>query len=125
LNYALVKDKVTFTIIGVRPLYLALCYLQNNISESFLKELRGCVIDVYDKTSGGKLSFKDDSSLCILAYYISCFQILALEFKIMEHFSVQFCFGNLFYSLWNKLQKGEEKSPDFGIENLTNLNSNE
>jgi len=118
LNYSFVKDKVTFTIIGVRPLWLMLCLLQNNIS-SYLKELRGCVIDVYDKPSGEKLSCKrfDGSDLCICAYYISCFQILALEFKIMEHFSVQLCFGNLFYSLWNKLQKGEEKSPDSGIQN--------
>ena len=119
LNYSFVKDKVTFTFAGVRPLWLMLCLLQNNIFSSYLEELENCTIDVYDKPSGEKLSFKtiDGRNLCILAYYISCFQILALEFKIMEHFSVQLCFGNLFYSLWNKLQKGEENSPDFDIEN--------
>ena len=124
LNYSFVKDKVTFTIIGVRPLWLMLCLLQNNIS-SYLKELQNCTIDVYDKPSGEELSFKsiDGEFLCILAYYISCFQILALEFKIMEHFSVQLCFGNLFYSLWNKLQKGEEKSPEAEVSSPTPLKS--
>ena len=119
LNYSFVKDKVTFTLAGVRPLWLVLCYLQNNISSSYLEGLRDCIIDVYDKTSEKELSFKDDSSLCIRTYYISCFQILALEFKIMEHFSVQLCFGNLFYSLWNKLQKGEENSPDSKVSSTT------
>ena len=116
LNYSFVKDKVTFTLAGVRPLYLALFFIQKQceILHLYDGQKKNLLLhfDIKEEDENG-----DDKHATIFMPILSCFQILALECKIMEHFSVQLCFGNLFYSLWNKLQEGEENSPDVGIQN--------
>jgi len=119
LNYS--KDRVIFTVVGVRPLYLFLAYLIND-SKALLpfwifgdgkkltlmnfvpqNETNVTQQNETNVTQQNKEEYKYTLGF-FFVNYLSCFQILSLEFKIMEPFSVQFYVLNiLFEFVINKL----------------------
>ena len=111
LNYS--KDRVIFTVVGVRPLYLFLAYLIND-NQGFLpfwifgdgKKLTLMNFVLQNETNVTQQN-KEEYKYTLgffFVNYLSCFQILSLEFKIIEHFYLQFYVLNiLFEFVINKL----------------------
>ena len=111
LNYS--KDRVIFTVVGVRPLYLFLAYLINDHKGLLpfwifgdgkkLTLMNFVPQNETNVTQQNKEEYKYTLGF-FFVNYLSCFQILSLEFKIMEPFSVQFYVLNiLFEFVINKL----------------------
>ena len=111
LNYS--KDRVIFTVVGVRPLYLFLAYLINDHQGLLpfwifgdgkkLTLMNFVPQNETNVTQQNKEEYKYTLGF-FFVNYLSCFQILSLEFKIMEPFSVQFYVLNiLFEFVINKL----------------------
>jgi len=124
LNYSFVKDKVTFTLAGVRPLYLALFFIQKQceILHLYDGQKKNILLhfDIKEEDENG-----DDKHATIFMPILSCFQILALECKWKKYLSIQLCFGDLIVDLLKHMsKKGEEKSSNANVSITTTITVN-
>jgi len=112
LNYQ--KDRLLFTLVGVRPLWLILATIYNHFIEIMAfgiddKEIVKLYALVFQETTDIAKTGTDFFYGFILAKYMSCLQIVALEFKIVGSFSFQLYIVDVLIEL-SKLFFGYKKN---------------